>query len=736
MNKSLSSIAAEVRISPMWVIIPLAALGVPTIFIIELLWGALELEMVVFFLLFYGVLGMTWLLINQNDVGGKCFFVIAFTSMIWLGYTWWATPELLTLMVVPPVLGAVLIGLPAALTAAMGETVLLLIGSVFGMSDISLAMTMTLLVTIWMIVGLMVASFYPVQQLAQWSWNYFQQAQTLLEEARTRKVELQQALDDLSHANQQLTRMNELTRGLRRVAEEARRVKEEFVANVSHELRTPLNMIIGYSEVILQSPEIYGPSLPQALLADLTVVFKNAEHLSDLIDDVLDLTEIETEQMALTKAEAPLHKIVEAATVAVRPLFESKGLYLKTEVSKDLPPLFCDRTRIREVLLNLLSNAGRFTEQGGVQIRAVQKEQDLVVTVTDTGPGIAEEDKDKLFQPFQQLSSSVRQQYGGSGLGLNISKRFIELHGGDIWVDSTPGVGTTFSFRLPIALPMPSQSELTRWVQPNWEYRQRTRPSTVPKGVAQPRFVVIDYSNTLPRILTRYLDDAEIVSVSGLAQASQELMFDPSTALIINAPSVDETLQRLKHTELPNGIPVIICSLPDPAEVNKSLGAFDYLMKPVSRDLLLATLDRLKQPLKTLLIVDDQPEMFRLYRRMVTSPERGYQLFHAKNGREALQVLRHEKPDAILLDLVMAEMDGFEFLKARNGDPELQNIPVIVISANDPASQPLASHVFAVTKRGGLSTGELLNFTKQTAMLLSTIAPSADQKPSTAHSGG
>lgn len=728
-NESRLNISTDIHISPFWIIGSLGALGIPTVFASEYLLGALDLRMVIFFLLFYTVLGVTWLLINRKYRGHRWFIVVALAGMIGLSHYWWGISEMLILFVIPPALAAVLISLPAMLVIAIGETIILVVWSGSFIGQVSLITVLPILVTIWAIAGLMVAAYYPIYQLLQWSWDYFQRAQVLLEEARNRKVELQQALNDLTRANQQLTRMNKLTQGLRRMAEEARRVKEEFVAQVSHELRTPLNMIIGYSEVILQSPEIYGPNLPSALLADLTVVFKNAEHLSELIDDVLDLTEIETEQIALTKEEVYLPEIVQAATLAVRPLFDSKSLYLKTDLPEGLPPLFCDRTRIREVLLNLLSNAGRFTEQGGVVVKARQEKHNLIVSVTDTGPGIADKDKAKLFEPFQQLSSSVRQRYGGSGLGLSISKRFLELHEGDIWVDSIPGQGTTFSFRLPITLPMPTDGELTRWLQPDWEYRQRTRPSKVPKSAAQPRFVVLDKGNTLLRLLNRYLAGAEIVSVPSLAHACQELLENPSTALVINEISVEETLQRLESAKLPNGIPMMICSIPDPVEVTSTLGVFDYLVKPISQNVLLATLNRLGRPIKSMLIVDDQPDMLRLYRRMLASSKSDYQVIQARNGQEALRMLRREKPDVILLDLIMPKMDGLQLLKFCKDEPSLRDIPVIVTSVNDPTRHPAVSNFFVVTQRDGLSTRELLNFIKQTATHLSTIGSSADLTP-------
>jgi signal transduction histidine kinase/CheY-like chemotaxis protein len=717
-----SGIAGEVRISPQWVIGVLAASAAPTLFVTEILTGALGSRAVILVLMFYAVIGTAWLLTRRLPWAGEWLLVIAFVAIISLGHLWWQTPQALTFLVIPPLLAAVMISLTANLVTTVMETLLLLFWSNLGIPPVGVITLVALLVTLWVVLALTAATHYRVRQLVEWSWNYYRQGQTLLEEARDRKVELEQALSDLTEANQQLTRMNTLTQGLRRLAEEARKAKEEFVAQVSHELRTPLNMIIGYSEVILQSPEIYGKNLPSALLADLAVVFKNAEHLSALIDDVLDMTEIETEQIALTKEEVQLREIVHAATIAVRPLFESKGLYLRVDVPEDLPPLFCDRTRIREVLLNLLSNAGRFTEQGGVQVSAWQQEHDLIVTVTDTGPGIAAEDKKKLFQPFQQLSASVRQQLGGSGLGLSISKRFLELHNGDIWVDSTPGIGTTFSFRLPIGLPMPTDGELARRLQPEWEYRQRTRPSRAPTAIARPRLVVLDQGSVLSRFLGRYLEGAEIVPVADLEAAIQELSEHPSTALVINATSVGQTLRRLERCDLPEGIPVLICAIPNPPEMVINAGAADFLPKPIRPRVLLTALERLGRPISTVLVVDAQPDISRLYRRVLASRGRDCRVVHARNGAEAARYVLQRKPDVVFYNLDSAEADGLQFLRDWNNTPLTRNIPIIVTSANHPSRQPIVSSVFAVTKRGGLTTREILTLITQTTAHLSTIA--------------
>jgi CheY-like chemotaxis protein len=342
---------------------------------------------------------------------------------------------------------------------------------------------------------------------------------------------------------------------------------------------------------------------------------------------------------------------------------------------------------------------------------------------------------DKLFQPFQQVDGSIRRRYGGTGLGLSISKRFIELHGGKIWVESAEGVGTTFSFRLPMAPPMPISRDCLRGVTPGWEHFQRTRPSIAPKAVVQPRFVVLETGNSLKRLLTRYLDGVEIVSATNLEEAIQELSASPSQALLINDTSVSGTLQRLESITLPDGTSVMVCSVPGTTESAGSLGVSDYLVKPVSRDALLAALERLNLDRRTVLVVDDEPEALQLFRRMLASSGQGYRVLRARNGEEALNILRERRPDVILLDLVMPKLDGFQLLEAKSQDPALSDIPVIVLSARDPAGQPIVSNALAITQKGGLSIHHLLAYIKMTGQVLSITAPSADPMPSIMSSG-
>ncbi len=637
-------------------------------------------------------------------------------------------PGTLSLLALPTALTAALVGVRAAGATAAVVSLLALAsgrlgGATSGRGELAIA-----LIASWSILAVMAAVYHPMYRFARWSWDHFREAQCLLEETRDRRAELKQALQDLAEANLQLTRLNRLTQGLRLAAEEAQRAKEQFVANVSHELRTPLNMIIGFTEMIMQTPAAYG-RIPQALLSDLDVILRNSQHLASLIDDVLDLSQIEAGRMALTKERVALSEVVATAVAVVQPLFASKGLYLETEVAEGLPAVLCDRTRIREVLVNLLSNAGRFTERGGVRIRVWREGGEAVFAVADTGPGIAPEDVGKVFRPFQQLDGSIRRRHGGSGLGLSISRAFVELHGGSVWFESEKGEGTTFFFRLPIDPPIVADAAVGRWFSPYLQYEERTRRPANAAPVVRPRYVVLETHDALRRLVVRYLDDAEIVAVASLEEALQELSRVPAQALLINEASVPESLQRLVHSSpLPYGTPAIICSVPGPSDAADALGADGYLVKPVSKEALLAAMERLGLEGKKILVVDDDPEALQLFRRLLGSAQDGYRVLRASDGQRALDIMRSERPAALLLDLVMPGMDGFQLLAAKNEDPDLRGIPALVISARDPTGQPIITSALAVTRGGGLSMPQLLACIEALGRILGTMREAGEIK--------
>jgi signal transduction histidine kinase/CheY-like chemotaxis protein len=567
--------------------------------------------------------------------------------------------------------------------------------------------------------------------VTQWSLMGFEQASKSLEEARDQRLELKQTQEDLVQANRELATLADRLRAMQQVAEEARRAKEEFVANVSHELRTPLNMIIGFSEMIVEAPQLYGDTLPPALLADITAIQRNSQHLSKLVDDVLDLSQVEAGRMALSKDWAYLQEITREAAQTVHPLYESKGLYLEMDVPPDLPPAFCDSTRIRQVVINLLSNAGRFTERGGVRVAAWCDNGDVVVSVTDTGPGITLEDQNKLFEPFQQLDGSIRRRHGGSGLGLSISKRLVEMHGGRMWLESQVGTGTTVYFRLPLQPSLDAgllADDPRRWFSPYHQYEARTRRPKIPPPASTSRFVIVEAEDTMRRLFSRYQDDANVTTVSDMEVALRELERSPAQALIVNAPWCAEAtplMEQLAH--LPHGTPAITCWVPGDDEAARRLGVVRYLVKPVSRQTLLSALEKLGDQVKTVLLVDDELEVVQLFSRMLSSSPRHYRVLQARSGQRALSLLRERRPDVMLLDLFMPEMDGFQVLREKSEDPSISQIPVVVISSRDPRGEPAMSDRLTVTRSGGLSVPDLLACIQALSSLLAPTVEPADR---------
>ncbi len=557
---------------------------------------------------------------------------------------------------------------------------------------------------VWGALALAWQALRPMDAAVRWSWHRYQRARQQLATALDTQAELKQAVKDLADASVQAARLNQLLGAARRAAEEAERAKADFVANVSHELRTPLNMIIGFAEMIVEAPATYGARLPSALLADVAAIQRNSQHLADLINDVLDISQVEAQRMTLTREWLSLAEIAGAAVLAVKPLFESRGLYLRVDVPADLPLVYCDRTRIRQVLLNLLNNAARFTDRGGVTVEARCDEVEALVTVQDTGPGIAEADLPHLFEPFRQIDGSRRS--GGSGLGLSISRRFVDLHGGRMGVRSRLGEGAAFWFTLPLAEPVAEADTFARWMRTEWEPRRHS--SLTPKTQVAPRIVVLGHEPAVQEAVARYLDGVEIVPASTPEEAALRLAGQPADVLLIAAESPEQAsswAEVLRDT--PFATPVIACTLPAQA-AGAVQGAAGRLTKPITRTQLYQAIDSLQLPIQSILLVDDDAETLQLLGRMLSAAPRRYRVVQASNGPEALELLRARRPDLMLLDLVMPGMDGFAVLAEKARDPELREVPTLILSAQDMAGQIVATPSFVATRSGGLSLPDLL----------------------------
>ena len=657
---------------------------------------------------FWAFLALIWLLESWNPPLGRWLLVSGLVASIHFVAAWFELPSALVLVALPATLAISLLGVHAGVIAAGAETVILLFLRPFGGLDVGTGMVIVTLLALWLACGLMIATQRSVSELARWSVVNFERARVLLDEARDRQAGLKEALDALAHANRQLALTYDKLAAARLLAEEARRTKAAFVANVSHEFRTPLNMIVGLVDMILETPSLYGEELPAPLLKDLEIVGRNCEHLSSMINDVLDLSRIESGRPALHRENVRLQEVVEQALAVVRPLTEKRGLALQAVVPDDLPEVYCDRTRIRQVILNLVSNAARFTERGGITVQATSEDGSVLVSVTDSGPGISPEDAKRIFEPFYQGSSLVRRQGNGTGLGLSISKQFVELHGGKMWLESQLGAGSTFSFRLPISLPPEPISRPERWIAQGWVERKFN--PTLPEMKLSQRIIVCDEMSELCSLFSRYDDQVEFAPTKDLVQAIAEMQRCPAQALVVNGASLSSLgpLVEKARKELPD-TPILGCVLPPKTGHALAAGAADFMLKPVTRGDLARAFTTLGRPVKDILLVDDDPDVLELLSRMIQANDNTAQIRTATSGPQALAEMLRKPPDVILLDILMPNQDGWQILTAIKEERALRDIPVIIISAQDPQDQPAQSEWLLATISGGLSINKLLH---------------------------
>lgn len=641
----------------------------------------------------------------------------------------WATrvPEIALLSSLIPLISVMTLGIPGAFLSGLA---VVSITSWVGNPTLFPAFSSSMS---WMIFAIAVfcgligwAATNPLLTAAEWSLFSLGEAQKHLNEAREQRVELLQIQEDLVQANRELARLSDRLKVLQQVADEARQAKAEFVANVSHELRTPLNMVIGFADVIIQNPRLYGGRLPAALLTDITAIRRNTEHLSNLVNDVLDLSQVEAGRMALSKEWVSIPEIIDSALSVVKGLFDSKGLYIHTNIDSSIPLVYCDPVRIRQVIINLLSNAGRFTDRGGIEVTCQLSQDTVTISVRDTGPGISESDQKKIFEPFQQVDNSIRRKHGGSGLGLTISKQFVEMHGGHMWLESQVKVGTLIGFDLPLATHVedtPTQLHTyQRSFNPEDEagYRLRNRPFKAPPPVVPFRFIVVEDGKSLTNLLERYLPDVEISLVNDPNQAISELERSPAQLLILNTAS--EELSAFP-ARLPYNTPVVRCFVPGESEAARRLGVVDYLVKPVSATKLQNTLEkRIGNEAKTILVVDDEPDELHLFVRMLESMSIRHRILQATDGVRALSMIRKRKPDIILMDLIMPNMDGFQVLAEKSRDPSISHIPVMVISARDPVGEPMIGNTLSIIQSGGFTVANLMDSLQTLSNVLSPLA--------------
>lgn len=712
MDRTDVAIASELRVSPRLVSLCLVAVGATLIILSDDMFSSVSrLRTVVLGLLCYALAAIAFWVDCWRPDAARWFAVFSLVGLVLGSYSWVNVTELAPLIVIPAVAAASLIGVRAALSVGAVETaLLLLLRDGVGLLTAKGASSAVALGILWSVLGFMLAMHESVRQFVGWAWGYFRQARDLLEETRDRKADLERALSDLKHANRHLALANERITALRTIAEDAQRTKTAFVAKVSHELRTPLNMIIGLVSLIVRNPDVYGREVPSAVLEDLGIVQRNCEHLSSLINDVLALSQADSGRLALHRERVDLEEIIHRSSIVIQPLIEKKGLYLRTSTPADLPSVYCDRTRIRQVIVNLLSNAARFSETGGITVKVVWEEQRVRVSVADTGPGISPEDAERVFEPFCQGPGWLWQDNGGSGLGLSISKQFVLLHGGQIWLESSLGQGTTFFFELPISSPIAHIARSGHQISQDWVWMDRSSRPKFPDTHYRPRILVYDEMGSLYPALSQMSDEVEFVATSSSSQALEQLRECPAHVLMANASSPEVLWSKIApiRGQAPD-TPIVGCCVPPKLATAPTSHAIDYLVKPVSCGDMSEVLSTAGEAVRRVLVVDDDSDVLRLWTAMLHACRPDLEVLPASSGAEALEILHTAQPDLMLLDIVMPDMDGLQVLELKKQETAIRDIPVVLISARDPTDQPLASQVLLLTMGEGLSISQLFD---------------------------
>lgn len=518
------------------------------------------------------------------------------------------------------------------------------------------------------------------------------------------------------------------------------RIKSEFLANMSHELRTPLNSIIGFSRVILKG--IDGP-LTEMQEQDLTTIYNSGQHLLGLINDILDQAKIAAGKMDLKPDYFDLKAVVEGVRSIGIGLVKEKPVSIKINIESGLPQVYGDEFRTRQVLINLVSNAAKFTVEGAITLSAyrywdekIQREM-VRVDVADTGIGIAQKDIEVLFEAFRQVDSSLTRIAGGTGLGLPISKSLVELQGGELTMSSKVNVGSTFSLTIPlepVKVRLPDQqSEDTdqaatlelKQVRPGVDFddddtlrlkksdvikavRKNGNGNGIPTVLPPKRQLLIiednpDRVDQYRRILQREGFDVFTASIPLEAEAMASGLRPAVIIMDVNFANGKgwEILTRIKDRDDTFDIPVLVITLSADSEKAYQSGAYNFLQHPIMPDQLVEAVRAAEKESNTerILIIDDQPESARLLMQVLDTQGK-YRVFCAQNGVEGVSMIARRRPDLVILDLRMPEMDGFAVLEELRGNPETANIPVLVVTGEmlTPAEQDLLNNVSLLYK--------------------------------------
>ena len=547
------------------------------------------------------------------------------------------------------------------------------------------------------------------------------QAEEVLARVKTH-LSLRQMQAQLEHQNTQLQQANAKLK-------ELDRLKSQFLANMSHELRTPLNSIIGFTGIMLQG--IAG-ELNDEQKKQLNMVYESAKHLLGLINDILDISKIEAGKIEITPSQFEVKEIIQTVKKMVSPMIEEKGLTFQVAISEDVPStIYHDKNRIKQVLINLLSNASKFTESGQISLRVRSsmlypgssleefKKEDLssiqhpvssiFFSVSDTGVGIKSEHLPEVFDEFKQIQGPLKGKTAGIGLGLAISKKIVEIMRGRIWAESEYGKGSCFQFVIPM-------EEIT-----TVKRQAVISPKTLDPG--KKLVLTIDDEYETQEILKIHLksEGYEVIQAYNAMEAMvlARKYYPFAITLDIVMPGKDgwDILDELKKDPQTEGIPVICISKSDNRELGLALGVFEYLVKPIEKDQLINELKRLEAhfSIYDILIIDDDPQAVALLTQFL-SGEGNYMVRKAYGGEEGLSKVSEIRPDLIILDLMMPEVDGFEVIHHLKKTEKTKDIPIIIVSAKELTQEEieyLNDNIERIIRKGNFTKEDLLKDIKR-----------------------
>jgi len=500
----------------------------------------------------------------------------------------------------------------------------------------------------------------------------------------------------------------------KKLAEEANKAKSSFLANMSHELRTPMNAIIGYSEMLAEDAEDDGLD---EMIPDLNKINSAGKHLLALINDVLDISKIEAGRTELHLEQFNVPEMISEVISTAQPLFDKNNNQIEIHLDTDIDEIYADLTKVKQVMFNLLSNAAKFTDEGKISINGSIFEKDqtgwIKLAVSDSGIGIPPDKLDHVFDEFSQADSSTTRDYGGTGLGLSLSRNFCRLMGGDIDLDSQVGVGSTFTIKLPLKVVL-NEDESEEGVNQD----NLSKTDEILSHQKERPILVIDDDPEARDLLKRFLEkDGYHVETSSGGEEGLKLARKVKPRMItldVMMQDIDgwTVLKQLKEDPELEAIPVVMVSMVSDKEVGYTLGAVDSLSKPVKREELIQITHRYAGDAqsKHVLVVDDEAINRDLINRYLT--DENWSVEQAENGKVALEKMQEFKPDLILLDLMMPVMDGFEFAEEIRKHDEYRSIPIIVVSAkslDDQDKKRLKGSVERIIQKGSIGRQDLLS---------------------------